>query len=172
MYLRNLTTIYVQNGDELLLIERVGSRVFQGIIWCGIGGHFEESELNDPYKCVLRELEEEAGLTQNDISDLSLRYITIRRAGDEIRQQYIFFAKLSDGDAPGIKLSGCDEGKLMWVATSDLFNRKMSFTNRACLRHYYSQGINNENTYVGAVSVVEGRPAMEWVKIESFSTKY
>lgn len=171
MQLRNLTTIYVLNGDEILLIERVGSRVFQGVIWCGIGGHFEETELNDPYKCVLRELEEETGLTKNDIFDLNLRYITFRRAGEEIRQQYIFFAKLSEG-APTIELRGCDEGKLMWVSTSDLLNRKMSFTNQSCLRHYYSQGVNDDNIYVGAVSVVEDKPAMEWVRVESFSTKY
>lgn len=171
MQLRNLATIYVVNDDKILLIERVGSRVFQGAIWSGVGGHFEESELNEPYKCVLRELEEEAGLTQNDISDLNLRYITIRRAGEEIRQQYIFFAELID-DLTEVELCGCDEGKLMWVSTSDLFDRKMSFTNESCLRHYYKSGANNKSVYVGAASVIQGRPAMEWVTIESFSTKF
>ena len=77
--------IYIFNGDEILLIHRIGSRVFTGSLWAGIGGHFENEELNDPTACVLRELSEETGLIKNDICDLQLKYITIRMATDEIR---------------------------------------------------------------------------------------
>ena len=60
--LRNMTSIYISCGTKILLLYRIGSRVVPPS-WCGIGGHFEPDELNDPRTCVLRELEEETGLT-------------------------------------------------------------------------------------------------------------
>ena len=58
--LRNMTSIYISCGTKILLLYRIGSRVVPPS-WCGIGGHFEPDELNDPRTCVLRELEEETG---------------------------------------------------------------------------------------------------------------
>lgn len=51
--LRNMTTIYIIFKNKMLLLYRVGSRVVQPS-WCGIGGHFEKGELNNPKACVLR----------------------------------------------------------------------------------------------------------------------
>lgn len=56
--LRNMTSLYISRGTKMLLLYRIGSRVVPPS-WCGIGGHFEPYELNDPRKCVLRELKEE-----------------------------------------------------------------------------------------------------------------
>ncbi len=72
MKLRNLATIYIFNDDKVLLIHRVGSRLFNGPIWAGIGGHFEKDELNDPKACVIRELFKETGIDESMIKDLSL----------------------------------------------------------------------------------------------------
>ena len=47
--LRNMTAIYMIRGEEMLMLYRIGSRVVEPS-WCGIGGHLEESELNDPGK--------------------------------------------------------------------------------------------------------------------------
>lgn len=63
--LRNMTSIYIMSNNKMLLLYRVGSRV-GGPSWRGIGGHFEKDELNNPKACVLRELFEEAGITEND----------------------------------------------------------------------------------------------------------
>jgi 8-oxo-dGTP diphosphatase len=94
MKLRNMAVVYIFNDDKMLMLYRTGSRVFKGSLWTGVGGHFENEELNDPEKCVLRELSEETGINEKDIADLKLKYITIRRCKEEIRQQYIYFAKL------------------------------------------------------------------------------
>lgn len=45
--LRNMTSIYITREDRMLLLYRIGSRVVAPS-WCGIGGHFEEAELNNP----------------------------------------------------------------------------------------------------------------------------
>ena len=59
--------------------------------------HFEKEELNDARACALRELYEETGIAEEEIENLSLRYITLRRKNDEIRQNYYFFADLYNG---------------------------------------------------------------------------
>jgi len=50
--------------------------------------------LKNPTAFVLRELFEETGITENDISDVKLKYITLRNINNEIRQNYYYFASL------------------------------------------------------------------------------
>ena len=83
MKLRNMTSIYILREDCLLLLYRVGSRVVEPS-WCGVGGHFEPEELNRPDLCILRELEEETGITPQDITPPELRYIEKRRGAAEL----------------------------------------------------------------------------------------
>lgn len=45
---------------------------------------------------MLRELEEELGITEKEMENLCLRYVTLRRSKGEIRQNYYFFADLKD----------------------------------------------------------------------------
>ena len=92
--LRSMTSIYITNTDKMLLLFRQGGSVVNNV-WVGsAGGHFEDFELNDARACVLRELGEELGLKDSDIKDLSLRYVTLRRAKGEIRQNYYFFCRV------------------------------------------------------------------------------
>ena len=76
--LRNMTSIYLIRGNRVLLLYRQGGSVVNNV-WTGsAGGHFEEHEMNDAKACVLREMNEETGLTENNISELKLKYITLR----------------------------------------------------------------------------------------------
>ena len=78
--LRNMTSIYITKGDEMLLLFRQCGRVVSDT-WVGsAGGHFEENELNDPRACVLRELKEELGISESGIRNLLQRYVTLQRA--------------------------------------------------------------------------------------------
>ena len=87
-----MTSVYLLRGEKVLLLYRQGGRVVNNV-WTGsAGGHFESYELNDAKACVQRELYEELGLGAEDIEDLALRYITLRRIKGEIRQNYYFFA--------------------------------------------------------------------------------
>ena len=76
--LRNMTSLYLTNGEKILFLYRIGSKVIADSYTGAAGVHFEKEELNDPKACVLRELYEETGLTENDIENLTLRYITLR----------------------------------------------------------------------------------------------
>ncbi len=149
--LRNMTGIYITQGERLLLLYRIGSRVVQPS-WCGIGGHFEEGELNDPKACVLRELYEETGLTEKDLGEITLKYITLRYVNGEIRQNYYFFAALKVKE---IDLKHCDEGILEWVGMDRALEREMPFTAKGVLEHYLSKGRYDSKLYAGT-TVKEG----------------
>ena len=141
--LRNMTAIYIFDGDKVLMLYKTGGRVVKDC-WCGIGGHFEPSELNNPRSCVLRELEEETGIKETDISNLKLRYITLRKKNGEIRQNYFFFANLQNRE---IRLLDCDEGKLEWLDVSSVLTRKMPYSALHCLKHYLETGKNDNKQY-------------------------
>ena len=88
--LRPMTALYLVDGERILLLYRIGSKIADhSYIGCA-GGHFEPSEYNDARACVLRELYEETGLSEDHLVDLSLRYMTMRLKNGEIRQNYYF----------------------------------------------------------------------------------
>lgn len=146
--LRNLTTIYILLKNKMLLLYRVGSKVVQPS-WCGIGGHFEKDELNNPKACVIRELFEETGITEKDIGSVKLKYITLRMKNNEIRQNYYYFAELLNTE---IDISKCDEGILEWVDINGILCREMPFTAKECLKHYFSIGKDDNKLYAGAAT--------------------
>lgn len=143
--LRNMAGIYIMDNDKMLLLFRIGSRVVQPS-WCNIGGHFENYELNDAKACVLRELHEETGITEEDISDLSLRYVTLRYINNEIRQNYYFFADLYNHD---LQFPKCNEGILEWADFDRILEREMPFTAKEVLRHYLSVGKFTKDVFAG-----------------------
>ena len=143
--LRNMTSLYLLCDDQVLLLYRQGSRVVNDL-WVGsAGGHFEAHELNDPEACVLRELEEELSLTRDMITDLELRYITLRRVG-ELRQNYYFFARLPHGTRMSL---ASDEGTLQWFPLEQVCDLKMPFSARFVMEHYLKTGRYNHAVYGG-----------------------
>lgn len=146
--LRNMTSIYIQYENKMLLLYRVGSRVVEPS-WCGIGGHFEKNELNDPRACVLRELFEETGIMESDVGSVKLKYVTLRRKNGEIRQNYYYFTELRNAETD---ISECNEGTLEWVDIDEVLNRKMPFTAKECLKHYLSTGKHDDKLYAGVAT--------------------
>lgn len=144
--LRNMASIYISKGDKMLLLYRQCGRVVNDV-WVGAaGGHFEEYELNDARACVLRELEEELGLTEKEIENLRLRYVTLRRSRGEIRQNYYFFADLKNGMNGDFFSS---EGVSRWFPISELMTLEMPFTSKYVIEHYLNVGCKTDMIYGG-----------------------
>lgn len=144
--LRNMTSLYITKGDKMLLLFRQCGRVVSDT-WVGsAGGHFEENELNDPKACVLRELKEELRISENDIRNLLLRYITLRRIKGEIRQNYYFFAEM-DNEAGDHIVS--TEGISRWFTLSELSALEMPYTAKFVIEHYLKIGHKTNEMYVG-----------------------
>lgn len=144
--LRSMATVYLTCGDKVLLLYRQGSSAVADS-WVGsAGGHFEPEEFCDARACVLRELQEELGLQESQLRGLALRYIVLRRAEKEIRQNYYFFAELPGGEDMALR---SDEGILKWVQIHELFHYEMPATAKQMLGHWSAGGRFTQEVYGG-----------------------
>lgn len=142
--LRNMTSVYLVSDTGVLCLYRIGSRVVKDKYIGSAGGHFEPEELNDPTRCILREMQEELGLTEGDVEGLTLRYITHRLMKGEIRQNYYFFARLKTPR----KLTS-SEGKLQWFSFEEIPALNMPVSAKHMILHYLETGRFNDRLYAG-----------------------
>ena len=149
--LRNMTSLYIVSDDAALCLYRVGSRVIAPS-FVGIGGHFEPEELNDPKACILREMQEELGLTENDVEGLTLRYITHRLMEGEIRQNYYFFGKLKEE-----RELTSTEGNLRWIPFDEVEQLYMPVSAKHMILHYLKEGQFTEHLYCGVTEETDTR---------------
>lgn len=121
----NTTLIYVERGDEYLMLHRTKKEHdVNHDKWIGIGGKFEAGEA--PEDCMLREAREETGLTLR-----SWRYrgiITFILDG-ETEYMHLFTADAWEGT-----LRECDEGELAWIKKADLLALQLWEGDRIFLR--------------------------------------
>ena len=144
MKLRNMTSVYFVGDQGILCLYRIGSKVANQKYVGAAGGHFEKDELNDPRSCVLREMEEELGLRESDVEDLTLRYITHRLKDGEIRQNYYFFGRLKE-----TRELTSTEGTLCWVPFEEIPQLPMPVSAKDMILHYLEIGRFNEEIYGG-----------------------
>lgn len=158
--LRNMASLHLLCGEQILFLYRMGSRVVNNSYVGSAGGHFEEGELNDAKSCVLRELNEETGLSTDDIKNLELRYVTLRLRDSEIRQNYYFFANLIDMD----KEIFSNEGRLEWVDYKNISSLEMPFTAKYVIEHFLKVGRNTTCLY-GGIATADG---VDFIEMKNF----
>ena len=110
----------------------------------------EESELNNPRACVMRELQEETGLTEQDVENVKLRYITLRLKNGEVRQNYYFFGELAEHVEAEKLIS--NEGELQWFEASEVGDLTMPHSAKYMWLHYYKTGQYTDCLYGGATT--------------------
>lgn len=161
MNFRAMTSIYLYDDNEgMLMLYRIGSRAIKNSYIGTAGGHMEPEEINNPKACVLRELKEEVGLTEDDIENVELRYICLRNKLGEVRQNYYFFAKLKNQNLD-IK---SNEGELKWCTFDEIKKLDMPHTAKYMIKHYIDVGRFNKKLYVGI-----GNPGkVDFTEIEPF----
>jgi len=152
---------FLFNNDKVLLLKRAASRTIAPNVWSGIGGHFEESEINTPLIACYREVLEETGIEDKDIFNLELKYVVLRMARNEIRQHYVYFGKTNKTDIIETK-----EGDLHWVLIDDMLNRDFTMTFKLMLEHFTSIGNKNNLIYAGVVLINNGRLNINWTVLE------
>ncbi len=160
--LRETTTAYLLNRDDILLMKRADNRKFAPGVWAGVGGHVEPNELNNPYATCVREILEETGIHINQIENLTHRYIILRRSKDEIRIQYVYFGHTNCRD-----FTDTEEGKLYWVDREHLFDRQLAVTSKLSLEYYLSNNRSNE-IMVGTVFADNLAPRMNWCPVQDW----
>lgn len=95
---------------------------------------------------MLRELEEELAITEDMLCNLQLRYVTLRRAKGEIRQNYYFFADLKEAFQDELT---SNEGMLKWFELEEISELKMPFLAQFMMEHYVKIGRYNDKVYGG-----------------------
>lgn len=105
--MKNTTLCYIEKDEKYLMLHRSAKKNDgSGGKWMGIGGHFEEGE--SPYDCVIREVNEETGLTL--IEPQYRAVVTFDSDEYESEQMHLFTCKSFTGE-----LCQCDEGELHWI---------------------------------------------------------
>ena len=105
--MKNTTLCYIQREGQYLMLHRVKKKndVNQDK-WVGIGGKFEDKE--SPEDCLLREVQEETGLTLTRYAYRGL--VTFVSDQWETEYMHLFTADEFRGE-----IGPCDEGDLEWV---------------------------------------------------------
>ena len=111
--MHNLTTLcYIEKEEQYLMLHRISkNKDINKDKWIGVGGHFEMSE--SPEECLLREVQEETGLT---LTSYRFRGI-VTFISDQWQTEYMC---LYTADGFEGELKECDEGVLEWVPKKDL----------------------------------------------------
>ena len=113
----NSTLIYVENGDNYLMLHRTKKdNDLNHDKWIGIGGKFEDGEA--PEDCMLREAKEETGLTLTHWRYRGI--VTFVSDVWETEYMHLFTADGYEGT-----LRDCDEGELEWIRREDLLALKL-----------------------------------------------
>ena len=157
---RLLAGAFLIKDGRFLMMKRAETRRFYPGIWGAVGGHLEPVEINEPRTACLREIYEETGLTEDDLYSLDLRYIALRRRGDEIRVLYTYI-----GYAKTFAYADkTDEGTLHWVDQEDVLGRELSFVHRRALSHFMEHE-EDRRVMAGAVHLIDTEPILEWAPV-------
>ncbi len=160
--LRLMSAALLYNSrQELLMMKRSLNRTLSPGLWAAVGGHLEPEELGNPRAACLREIKEETGIEESEITDLKLRYVLIRLNKNEIRQQF-FYVGATDSD-PRV---ATDEGELHWIPKADILNRPLPFIFRSLLEHYFAYE-HSDHPWVGTAGYKSGAstPAIHWTPL-------
>jgi len=162
MNTRIMAGAFLTYQNKVLLLKRSMNKKLAPGLWSCTGGHLEHEEVENPRQlnhkaAIYREIEEETGISQNDILTLDLRYIITRVSREEENQEihlvYYYTVKLTREFEPPF----CDEGVFHWVDMNDkqnIFDLPMSFSVKEIVKHWlnnpddkniYLVGINKDN---------------------------
>ena len=106
--MKNTTLCYIHDGQgRTLLLHRIKkNQDLNHDKWIGVGGKFEENE--SPEECLIREVQEETGLTLTDYRYRGV--VTFVSAVWENELMHLFTAHGFEGT-----VKECDEGALEWI---------------------------------------------------------
>ena len=103
----NTTLCYIEENNSYLMLHRTKKeKDYNKDKWIGIGGHFEYGE--SPDECLLREVDEETGLTLTSYTARGV--ITFIYGENVVEYMHLYTADGFTGE-----IHECDEGELVWV---------------------------------------------------------
>ena len=131
--------------NKILLMKRGLHKKLAPGLWAFIGGHLELEDIKNPSEINLidtcyREVFEETKIAKQDILNLKLRYMVVRKDDNEIRIHHHFISEVTSEFA----LPECDEGKLHWIDKKDIFDLPMSLSLKTAATHWLENPDDDE----------------------------
>lgn len=160
--IRVMTSAYLFYGDSVLLMQRSPRKKFMPNVWAAVGGHVEPGEHGDLLQSCLREIAEETGIQPSQLNGFSLRYVLLRQRNKELRQQFVYFGTTTTAD-----IGSTDEGTLHWIPYHEVFNRRMTDSNRLMLEHYFGN-TDDKQIWVGTLQGVNGGAVVRWAPMSDW----
>ena len=112
--MKNTSLCYIERNGKYLMLHRTKKVNDENHDkWIGVGGKFEEGE--SPEECMLREVQEETGLT---LTQWRYRGI-VTFVSNEWSGEYMH---LFTADGYSGELKSCEEGELEWVEKERLYS--------------------------------------------------
>ena len=162
--LQNASGAFLINGDNYLLMKRSPNREIAPNLWSCVGGLMDKNEINDPFEACVREIWEETGISKENIFNLTLRYIIIRRYKNIVRQNYIYF-----GETNVKEFIDSEEGTLHWINEKDLLEKEYTKVYAEMIKHYKQNKIlYKDNIILGVSGKESGGLKMNWSVLEDF----
>lgn len=110
--MKNTTLCYIEKDNSYLMLHRVKkAEDMNQDKWLGVGGKLEDGE--SPEDCLIREVEEETGLTLKKYAYRGFITFVSNQWGTEY--MHLFTATEYEGE-----IKECDEGNLEWVPKSEI----------------------------------------------------
>src|SRR5258708_38933602 len=109
------TLCYIRQNDSTLLLYR-NKKINDSMhgFWIGLGGHIEVDRGESPHECVIREVQEESGLS---IKPKLRGIITFKNVEPEVEDWYAYVFTAEDYTG---EIKECSEGKLEWIPDKKL----------------------------------------------------
>ncbi len=114
---KNTTLCYLEQDNCWLMMHRIKKQNDANQDkWVGVGGKFEEGE--SPEDCLVREVQEETGLT---LTQYRFRGV-VTFVSDRWPTEYMHLFSATEWQGHMIDGDACAEGKLEWVPKQQVYN--------------------------------------------------
>ncbi|MDQ0888860.1 8-oxo-dGTP diphosphatase [Paenibacillus sp. V4I9] len=161
--LRQMAVAFLFHENQMLFMQKANNNSFVSGMVIPIGGHLEQHEISMPKEACLREIVEETGLTNDDLSDLNLKYIVLRIKDNEIRIQYVYF-----GDVKHTNVVDSEEGRLFWVNCEETGTLNVTATTKYILEHYSNTSKGSSDVFIGTMKSNDSQPEITWALLEDW----